>query len=356
MAIEAPLWTDTPVRPGEILKDTLEGFGMTGRELALRMGRPPQAISEIINGGKCITEETALQLESVLGTPADVWVNLERNYQFNRARAEQERKLALQTGEAQEFPFAAMARLGLLEPTRDQIARVRALLRFFGVADLSIVRTRYSAAFRKSTKKESSPHALAAWLRAGEIQAAAVSTERFSSQALKVSLLSVRRLTGEMPAGFADVLGETLARAGVAVVFVPHLPKTYANGATFWLDGRPVIQLSLRGTYDDRFWFTVFHEAGHLVLHGKQEVFIEDSGLSSQQEEEADTFARDILIPPDRYHAFVRGRQLFPEAAVREFARDLGISTGIVVGRLQHDHHLPPTHLNGLKRKLVWAE
>jgi len=356
MATDAPMFTDTPAPPGEILKDTLDGFGMTSKELAQRMGRPAQAISQIINGTKAITGETALQLECVLGTPAHVWVNLETNYQFNKARLEQQNKLEGQIADARNFPVNEMGKLGFIACERDPKDRVRALLRFFGVADLGIVHTRYDAAFRKSDKNEASPYALAAWLRQGEILAGKIETADYSPDAIRACLESIRLLTRRMGEGFDGTLRHTLAECGVAVVFVPHLPKTYAHGATFWREGKPVIQLSIRGRTDDLFWFTFFHEAGHILLHGRKAVFIEGLGtVDPAQEQEANNFARDMLIPERPYASFVR-RDRFTTDAVRSFASEIQVSTGIVVGRLQHDGHLPQSHLNGLKRKLDWKE
>ena len=78
--------SDIAIPPGETLAETIEAIGLTQAELAMRMGRPPQAINEIIRGKKAITSETAIELDRVLGTPAHVWINLEKEYQFTKAR------------------------------------------------------------------------------------------------------------------------------------------------------------------------------------------------------------------------------------------------------------------------------
>ena len=90
MTTEKRVWPDIAIPPGETLAETLAAVGMTQAELAKRMGRPPQAISEIIRGTKAITPRTAIQLELVLGMPAHVWVRLEADYRYNKVRIEQQ--------------------------------------------------------------------------------------------------------------------------------------------------------------------------------------------------------------------------------------------------------------------------
>jgi Zn-dependent peptidase ImmA (M78 family) len=153
------------------------------------------------------------------------------------------------------------------------------------------------------------------------------------------------------------------AVAGVAVVFVPELSKTRTSGATRWLSSnKAVIQLSLRYKTDDHLWFTFFHEAGHILRHGKRHgkhhVFLEFKGNQrDKEEEEADVFAADLLIPPDAWKRFLAsGRERQSITGIQQFALEIGIAPGIVVGRLQHHEKvLSPRNCNDLKRKLKWA-
>jgi hypothetical protein len=140
---------------------------------------------------------------------------------------------------------------------------------------------------------------------------------------------------------------------------VRQLPKARVSGATRWLaPDKAIIQLSLRYKTDDHLWFTLFHEAGHILLHGKTQGFLEDCRENHAQKQQADDFAANMLIPPDALRSFVAtiipGR--ISRVAVTQFAEAVGIAPGIVVGRLQHDGHLEYSHLNDLKQKLVWEE
>jgi Zn-dependent peptidase ImmA (M78 family) len=136
---------------------------------------------------------------------------------------------------------------------------------------------------------------------------------------------------------------------------VPEIPKIRASGATWWINAnKAVIQLSLRYKTDDQLWFSFFHEAGHILLHGKKEIFIEDDG-DNVKEDAADKFASDFLIPVKEYDRFIRSGK-YGKAAIKQFAGELGIAPGIVVGRLQHDGRLSHSCCNDLKKKCEWGK
>ena len=93
-------------------------------------------------------------------------------------------------------------------------------------------------------------------------------------------LLTVR-LKACAPTGICPLC----AHAGVAVVFVQELPNTGISGSTQWLTPtKALVQLSLRYKTDDQLWFTFFHEAGHILAHGKRQVFLETDQKDREEE------------------------------------------------------------------------
>ena len=345
--------------PGETLLEVLETRGMSQAELAERTGRPKKTINEIIKGKAAITPETALQLELVLGIPASFWNSREQHYREAIARERGRQHLESDSEWLEEIPYRAMVSRRWIPETRDKAQLVQEILKFFGVASRASWEGIWKGAqaeFRHSKTFKSEPGAMAAWLRKGELAAQEVVCSPYDSARFKEILVSVRKMTCELPRNFPSVVTRKCATAGVRVVFLPELPGTRVSGATRWLGQmNPLIQLSLRYRTDDHLWFTFFHEAGHILLHGKREAFIEgDEQDQSQKELEADTFARDWLIPEKDYRSFRRlGARSC--AAIGRFAYQLGIAPGIVVGRLQHDGVLPPTHCNNLKKPVDWC-
>jgi HTH-type transcriptional regulator/antitoxin HigA len=344
--------------PGETLQETIDALQMSQAELAERMGRPKKTINEIIKGKAAITADTALQLEMVLGVPASFWSNRERLYRENLARRQDNERLLLGVEWPKRFPIAEMVKLGWLKTASDPVSQLRSLLRFFGIASPEQWEGAYAEALcRKS--KTSKPGPASVWFRAGELVAHEIVCEPFDADLFKTTLLRVRAITRTDPQHFKKPLVEACAQAGVALAFVHELPSSGIAGATRWLTPtKALIQLSLRYKLHDQLWFTFFHEAAHILLHGKTRMFLEgeDELQDPKLEEEADKFARDILIPLNEYTRFVSQAQgVFTAGSVRTFAEIIGVAPGIVVGRLQHDNLLGFDRLHQLRTRLKWA-
>lgn len=353
MAIEARVWPDVAIPPGEFLTETLEALGLTQAELARRAGRPPQAINEIVKGTKEITPDTAIQFERVTGVPAHIWNRLDADYRYVKARLADQERLKSEIPLAERYPYNEMASHGWVPRAREPMERVQALLAFFAVNSLRNGPMTAAAAFRRSEKVVVSTEALAVWLRQGEREAQQIATGAFKAENLRAALPQLRSLTRLSAEEFKPTLMSLLAQRGVALVVVPHLPKTGAHGATRWLShDKALLQMSLRYKWRDIFWFSLFHELGHLLLHGRNDVFIEDN-RHDIQEEEANGFAMETLIPRKDYEAFVV-RKDYTSTAVRRFADQQGIAPSIIVERLQHDHHISYSLLNGLRGQFVW--
>jgi len=192
----------------------------------------------------------------------------------------------------------------------------------------------------------------------GELRAKEVACKPFEQSRLESSLDEIRAMTLQTPKQFQTALRELLAECGVALLVVSQFSGTKAHGATFWLSQeKAVLMLTIRGRWADIFWFSLFHELGHILLHGRRGIFIEDESAGAEQEEqeeEANVFARDLLVPAAAYQRFVKGGNFYQES-VAEFARKIGIDAGIVVGRLQHDSHLRPEWGNRLRTRYTWS-
>lgn len=345
--------------PGDTLRELLAERGISQAALATRMGRPQKTISEIANAKAAITPETALELELVLGVPAEFWVARERNYRTYLARDEQAAKLRSDLAWAKCFPVRKMVDLGWLPQASDDASRVRTLLEFFGVASTKqwkIVNESYRVAFRKPSSFAPDEYALSAWLRAGIAAAERRPAKPYGRDLFLDALMEARELTTAPPEKFQPMLADLCAKSGVTVAFVPELPRSRASGVTMWLGpGRALVQLSLRYKMDDHFWFTFFHEAAHVLFHKKDAIFLETDDHASKEEAEADRWAADFLLPPAAYRELVKHHPYYGRDLIRGLARKIGVAPGIVVGRLQHDGLLPHTHCNGLKQRFEWS-
>lgn len=343
--------------PGSTLLDLLEERGMAQNELADRTGLTPKTINEIIKAKAPITPDTALKLERSLGVPADFWLAREQHFQewLARNRAEEEQAHAVDW--LGKLPVKSLVKAGLVARARSKGEQVGELLRFFGVASPAAWSDVYAspqASFRRSRAFESDVGATAAWLRMGELQAQLIKSEPYHADRFRLALKAAVPLTRRPFAEVAEALRLSCAGAGVAVALVPGVEGCRASGVARWLSpSKALIQLSDRHKTEDHLWFTFFHEAAHVLLHGKKAVFMDDGGGESSEEQEADRFAQDLLVPPREYAAFrATVTETIGRSAVEEFAARIGVAPGIIVGRLHHERALSFKRLNELKVRL----
>ncbi len=351
-----PFVPDYATHPGEILQEILETKNITGAELARRSGLSEKHISQIINCIAPVTPETAIQLERILGVSANIWNNLDAQYRLFIAKEAENKDFETQKKWAEKFPLKELKKRGLLPTSNKTSETINGLLDFFGVGNISAWETQFNrmvVSFRHSPAFKSKNESLAAWLRIGEIYANNIDCKKYNKIAFLEALRKIRQLTNEKPSFFQPKLTELCSNAGVAVVLVKELPDIHLSGATRWLNtNKAMIILTLRHKSDDHLWFSFFHEAGHILLHKKNTVFIDGfDNYSDDSENEADLFSANFLIPEKDYTEFLKYNTSVTKSAILEFADKINIAPGVIVGRLQHDNIINYSYHNKLKRK-----
>ncbi|HSM92983.1 MAG TPA: HigA family addiction module antitoxin [Anaeromyxobacteraceae bacterium] len=340
--------------PGGTLQDLLAQRGMAQNELAERMGLTAKAVNEIAKGKSSITPDTALKLERALGMPADFWLAREQHFQAWLARQRAEKEQGKRVAWLTKLPVRELIKAGAVRPCSEKAEQVGELLRFFGVASTKAWEEVYAspqAAFRRSGKFECDVGATAAWLRLGERAAQAVKTEPYVAERFLEVLRDAVPLTRRPVREAMDELRASCASVGVALVLVREVGGCRASGVTRWLTpSKALVQLSDRHKTEDHLWFTFFHEAGHILLHKKKEVFLEGGRDGGAEEREADRFAQRMLVPDDAYRELQDGGA-FSSPIIEGFSERHRVAPGIVVGRLQHDKAIPFNALRHLQRR-----
>jgi addiction module HigA family antidote len=349
-----PNWVFSP--PGATIADLLEERGWTQTEFAARLEYTPKHVNLLIQGKVSITEDAAIRLERVLGSTVNFWLNREALYREALARKEDLIQLNESVGWLKILPIKDMIKFKWIKDWVDERELVAECLRFFEVASVDAWEAKYQspiAAFRASKLTDHHKGVTSVWLKQGEHQVRDVSCVPFNKMNFLSMLQEARHLTNEKNKNvFLPKLIDICANAGVALAIVPTFKRCPVSGATRWLSpDKALIIISDRYKTNDQFWFSFFHEAGHLALHGKKLWFIDVEGqLDDRQEKEADKFASQVLIPDQYVSALFK--LVKSENAIKSFANQIGIAPGIVVGRMQKEKLLPWTHLNKLKIKI----
>ena len=328
---------DYAIPPGETVREVMDSLGMTQQELAVRTGLTVQTLSRIFNGTQPITYETADALEMTTGTPARFWNNLEARYRERLTALERKASLAADLGWLKGIPSAELIRRGAVQNSDDPAELLRNTLSFFGVSSVAAWNElwgRPAVAARRSACFETLPGPASAWLRLGELEAQTIACEPFSRERLVAAITELRRLTTSADAGqMAKAMRQLCATCGVALALVPEIKKVPWNGATRWLTPEKVmVLLNLRGKGEDRFWFSFFHEIGHVLHDSKKDLLINDGTQDDPREVRADAFAAETLIPAKQNG---RVATLRTPGEVKNLAHELCIAPGIVAGRHQ---------------------
>lgn len=335
--------------PGDFLSEELDARGWTQLELAEIMGRPTTLISGIVKGKKQITPETAIQLGDAFGTGAELWMNLDSQYQLSKVKVVNN-SIARKGNLHSKFPVRDMIKRGWIDASDNIEILEQQIMKFFGITDLDD-KPEFSHAAKKTNVFDGlTPHQLA-WLCRSKMIATTQVTKKYNQNALKDALPKLSALLSA-PEEIRHV-AKILMECGVKYVIVEPFAGSKIDGACFWLNNeQPVIALSLRLDRIDNFWFVLRHEIEHVLQgHGKDAGFILDldsetsnSDIINEEEVIANTAAADFCVPQAELDNFYnRIYPLFSEQKVKLFSLRLGIHMGIVVGQLhrklkRHDY------------------
>lgn len=330
--------------PGVTLDEKLEEMGMSVKEFAVRVSKPEKTIFAVINGSSSITTEMAVSFESVTKIPASFWLRKQQMFDEYMVRKRKEEDARSSIEWMRLFPYAEMVKRGWIAPSRVPEERVRFLFDFFGVSTEKawadyFLNQKLKIAFRISLSSAKDPHAMSVWIRQGEIQAKAAGIEpSFDEKKLRATLPAMKRLMVDAPEDFFIQLQALCRSCGMVLIATPVVPKAPINGATRWINDTPIIQLSGRYKGYDYLWFNFFHEVGHILLHGKKDIFLESAGLSDQdrmKEQEADDFASELLLSSSDEREFLQN-PYFTESIIKAAALKYHTHPSILVGRLKH--------------------
>lgn len=347
--------------PGDTIVTILEQRELSIEEFARQVGLSEAGAQQVIEGKRIIDRDLARRLALTLGATEKFWIAREFDYRAAVSPPENMRVESISQLIA-KLPVKEMQSYGWIEQSQSEEGKISACLEFFNVSTFAQWQGRYEnafqeAAYRRSTVHKSCEIATTAWLRQGEIETQRETVADWNPDVLQQQIDHLKRLTWfKSPALFLPKIKSLLAEAGVKFAIVRAPKGCTASGAVRIMpDDTPHIQLSFRFLADDQFWFSLFHEVGHLLLHFDLMPIIESSDTrESEIEREADEYAVSTIVPlefQDELHNLTASR--FPIIA---FAKKVGVAPGLIVGQLQHKGFIRYNQMQHLKRRYAWRD
>ena len=356
------LVTDYFVPTSELIKERLEIYNISQKELAIRLGLSEKHISELLNNKVLLTMEMAMALEKVINLKYEILMGYEIKY---RGYLEKKKELEKLNNEnldeiCEKFQVDFMRKKKWLElPERSTKAeKVYELLKFFGVKNIENILSVYSSRVYEYSFKEDGYkiEPLLVWIRKCELEARKQNVNEYNKEKFENSLNEIKDLIKKDDIDIFKEIKRICNDNGVYFVMEEAVPNSKVRGAFTWIGENPLIQISLRYCTNDHFWFAFFHEIGHLMLHAKKSKnFIDVEKVENKEMElEADKYSRNMILDDNIYMNFLKENNYTKEKIIR-FAKNNNIHPGIVVGRLQHDGKLSWNVLDELKQRYRWV-
>jgi HTH-type transcriptional regulator / antitoxin HigA len=327
--------------PGEFLADELEARGWTQMEFAEIIRRPTKLVNEIIAGKKSITPETAREFAAALGTTPQYWLNLEYAYQlWKTAPSASEEIIARAAKLRGRFPVREMIKRGWIQASENFEVVEKRIFDFYCIAKETDEPQLLHAARRNYREDFSALQE--AWLFRVKQLATALKVPEYSERKLREQLDTFESLLTD-PEEIRHV-PKILGDCGVRLIIVEPIPNSKIDGACFWIarNQSPVIGLTLKWDFMDRFWFNLRHEIEHALRgDGKTRIVIDDFDSKASREDESEKVvnlvAADFCVPQQALNDFIlRHDPLYSTTTFVGFSRIVKRHPGIVAGQLQH--------------------
>ena len=322
--------------PGYYIKEIIEESGMTQEDYAKRLDTTAKNLSLLIRGEQSLSIDMAIKLSKMMDTSIVYWLNLQQAYDalYAEAKANSSLKDEIEILKILDYKYFTKF-FGLSEYRGNIEKQVETLRRFLRVSSLTVLdKDNLAVSFRMESCKLSREDRIKAnaMVQVAANRALLEKRERFEKKKFESSVEDILKLTKEHK-DFYETARSSFAKAGVLLIAIPNIPGSKTNGATKKIGESIMLMVNDRGTYGDSFWFTMMHEIGHIVCG--------DFGISletddSDKEKSADEYAREKLIPNEKYQKFKKNED-FSSKAIKEFAEAIDRDPGIVAGRLIHD-------------------
>ena len=350
---------DFIIHPGETIKEVIEEKNMTQEELAIRTGFSPKHVSEVVNGKKGISPSFAKSLEYVLGMPASFWINLQGIYdkeilEYKEQEEIDEDEVNIVRSLNKLIKYAES--LEIMTKTKSVISQIIELRNICNVNNLTYINNLVTSkvAFRKSKTVETNVYVLYVWLRICELIAEKSNVQNeYNEEKLKENIDNIKKCMFLEMDEAEEELKKIFAECGIIFQVVKNFAGAPVQGFIKKNNNNIILSMTIRGAFSDIFWFTLFHEIGHL-LNGDitNYNFIDFADSKSDMENKADEFARKTLINEEDYIRFINEEKI-NEKSIIDFSKKQGIQPFIVVGRIQKENNNFKLFA-GLRKRYKW--
>ena len=322
--------------PGYYIKEIVDESGLTQEDFAKRLDTTPKNLSCIIRGEQNLSRDMAMKLSRMLGTSVEYWLNIQKKYDAQIAEFESDKELVAEREVFKYIDYGYFKQnFSLPELTRKVDEQIKVVREFLNVATLKVLANRDLAVnFRSCSSEPSLSNVINSntMVQIAINKSLTVDAPKFNKKKFEKATEYALSLTAQHEE-FFPLIKQAFLDAGVILIILPNLKNSGINGASKKVGDNIMLMVNDRRAYSDTFWFTLFHEIGHIMNGDYGMTF---SNENKGKEDAADLYAQSTLIPEADYKVFISDRD-FSEDAIRDFAKSINRDPGIILGRLQND-------------------
>lgn len=348
--------------PGKYLNEELLKENMCRKDLALRTGVTEKHISSVINGDSPISLSFARKLGYVFYN-AEYWIKLQNDFDQEKLKTKEENSIddsELRLLKNLKEISTYLEEKNFIEKTQSDVEKIIELRNFLMVSNLTIIpQLSYNGAYRAQVKNNVivDPYVLYAWQRMCEKETdTLVPSNKLNKKLLKKKIPEIKNAMSEELDTCLSSVQDILRDCGIAFKVVKNFRGAPVQGFIKKTNRNYIIMcLTFRGKRADTFWFTLFHEIGHIIAGDYSSIFVDFQSCNDEKEEKANNFARDTLINPELYKEFIFDNAFFTWNKISDFAKRINVPPYIVLGRLQRDEILDWAEYSSHIKTYSWS-
>lgn len=341
--------------PGYYIKEYIDEVGLTQEDFANRLGTTPKNISYIIRGEQSISIDIANKLSRMIGTSVKYWLNLQNEYDTLIFEMENLQEINEEREVFKALKYSYFRdNFNLPDVPKKIDEQIKYVREFLNVSSLTVFKKKdMYVNFRKADLNQTEVNTIKANIMvqiAANMSMKKVDIPKYYKKSFLKAIEYALTLTNKHDE-FYRLIKKKFYECGVDLYILPNISGSKINGASKKIGDHIMLMINDRNNNSDSFWFTLFHEIGHIINGDFGISFEKEDG---EEEKNANKFAEDKLIPSKDYVQFIEKRDFTLESLIN-FANTIDRDPGIVLGRLQKDKIISYDNwkFNSLRTKYV---
>lgn len=346
--------------PGYFIKELMDGKSWVQEDLADVLDITPKHLNNILSDKQSLSIEIAEKLSKVFGTSVKFWLNIDTDYRIwlreNTEKAD-EHKTSIKAELYNYMPVRELRKINWFSKNRDFESLIKDTNDFWDTDKLDFSKMEEAAVVyqKKSSCFEQNPHFLATWFQKAKKVSEKIEVASFNRDRLE-SVYSNIASFSNLENGIAKFLNE-LEQCGLKFFVLPHLEKTFLDGAAFLHNNEYSVVYTARHNRIDNFWFTIAHEIAHILKHIDEDVNHVLDNLDDEATSDIENEANEIAAEKLKHYKIIAMLEPYSkylqDFRIADASKILNVHPSIIIGTLAYHKIIPFSRASKYKEEVI---